>query len=468
MRLGWQNNFAIFAPKRHFDIGHEDGVVFHGYWREKFDQAFYIYKLHSVEEGKFSETGQTFFFWTDSDGIGPETIEEYKELEEKDLDQKRDMPFISTANRGMNHTRHTHSTLSVYLEDVCFYQSIRDILEFSSLAKRHGSETLWSDILGEWRAERIVFDGSTKNKITGDNLKALINSLASQPQNLVITHFIDEQDIFCRAQSEFINLVVFYLTEEFKQLNVTIIDVVVRDTKGRIHHNNEFREYMDTHQIGPSGELSHNEPTSFVMVSGKPSEDKISIIKGHIDFEKRLDFNLFNGCYAAKSDEEADVLYKRNFRKIMHDLFCIGGLVAGKAFTRIRDFRGFPEEKVNLLLWDFESNAVVVKLHTQKRDITKMVTQLCSHLKLTGCPYVELIITDGPEDIAEIHNDTDTYVEFNNANGGEEFSCNLEGTVRELYLEHKLNGAAPGFFYPGLPQDNPRGKEQKTPFLRIV
>jgi len=120
----------------------------------------------------------------------------------------------------------------------------------------------------------------------------------------------------------------------------------------------------------------------------------------------------------------------------------LAGLITDNATVFGKDFRGFPTEQVQETLWQIEQDAVVVKVHTEEQGLCKKALEVCSHLMLTGCPYVDLILADGPEEIIEVYDDSEEYSEISISEENRDFSWSLEQEMRNMYRNHKLNGAA--------------------------
>ncbi len=184
------------------------------------------------------------------------------------------------------------------------------------------------------------------------------------------------------------------------------------------------------------------------MVFGKPKEGYEEFLneKEKGPDGRLLDFNLLYGCRGELPLREANKIYKRNFRQISHNIRRAGGWVTDTICSRSKDFRGFPEDKLREARWNLEDYSVVIKVHGKQGRIYKAAAQACYNLRMTGCPYVTLLLADGEEDVVEIHDDTSTFDVISGATKVENqqaLTQYIETVVREKYDGHKLNGAAP-------------------------
>jgi|GEM_PF-3609369 len=454
VRLGWRGDFTIFAPKKHFSIGFADGAAIHGFGKKDFDKAFYIYGLEEVIERSCVETGKYFHLSSPPDDEPSQNFDEYQEVDEQWLEERNKDPFVTKASEGINITEKTDSTLSTFIEEVCFYQYLDDIFDYANLAKKHGTDTAWNYFL-PCLHERFIFNAVQRPKPKAQTLQSFIEQQLEKPQTLLFLHFKDEQDVLCQAQSEFINLMSFYTKEEYENLNIVIADVIIRDVLGNKPYHDEWHEYFVDNMLGQAGTILQSDPAPFVMVLGKPRKEALESQTAFVRKKGNhlVDFDLFQGCRELLAEEkscnfEARDIYKENLKQAIHEILRCGGLVTDNATVRGKDYRGWPEDKVDWAMLELEENSVVIKVHTKKNGIVGMALKLCSHLKLSGCPYVSMVLADGPEDEIEVHDDTDIYSVFNITEETESLFWGLEQAARRKYMSHKLNGASPLMLKP--------------------
>ena len=156
----------------------------------------------------------------------------------------------------------------------------------------------------------------------------------------------------------------------------------------------------------------------------------------------------------------------------MHEIRSCAGLIGNLVKTNPKDYRGLPKDYVEDALWRLELNGVVIKVHTEENCVTRTALRLCGHLKSTGCPYVTVVLCDGPGDILEVHDDTDIYTEFTvkdgtftDAHDGDDLFWTVEQVVRRKYAGHKLNGASPLLLRPE-PEPRPSQKDKVPDIFR--
>lgn len=468
VRLGFGNDFTVFAPNKHFSLKNKDGAAIRGFWKEDFDKAFYIYKIREIIEGRCKETGRRYnSLWSCLDDPRPQDFSEYRKLEKDWIEKELEKPFVAKAHDNLNIINKTDATLSMYIEKICFYERIGDIFRFAEVAQGQGTETPWSKLRTWKRAKCFCFNAEHRAKKRAKTIHAFIHESLEQPETLLFVHFKDEQNALCHAQAAFINVMSFYLKELHEDINIIIVDVIVRDEKGGEPYLAEWKEYFKNNMLGIGGSCLKGEPAPFVMVLGNPHKDTWA---GQIAFVRKqgnrlVDFDLFSGCRNGGDDKENNDLFKKNVKKAMHEIWRTAGIVANSAITLHKDYRGLPEYDVEERIWDLEDNAVVIKIHTAENDVFKMANKLCNHLMSSGCPYVTLVLADGPEDIIEVHDDTDKYTEIYNIDGSEGTLWIIERAIREVYVGHKLNGASPFLINPD-PEKDPIKKKPRSTISR--
>jgi len=272
VRLGWMHDFIVFAPKKHFSVGYEDGAAIHGFWKENFDGAFYIHDLQEVVDGKCPQSGKWHFFIPHSIEPPLNSEEAYSEINAAWIERKLHQPFTAKAHEGLNYSTKTTGTLSMHIEQVCFYQRLKDIPAFANLARIHGSTGLWTHDLLKDLVRHVVLDATYRIKPEAKRLQTFLKPLMDIPHSLVFVHFLDEHDVLCGAQSEFLNVLSFYMKDQYPSLDITIVDVVVRNVQGARPYLKEFWQYFQPNQLGPGGSCYHGDGMPFVMVMGKTSQ----------------------------------------------------------------------------------------------------------------------------------------------------------------------------------------------------
>lgn len=469
VKLAGNNEFKVFAPKKQFSVGFADGVIIHGFWNKEFDGIYYIHKLHEIREGKRLETGEYSSFSAFTKEEPDKDFTQYREMPLIWLEgQRKEKPWAAKADEEMNFYGDTNATMSMYMEETCFYQYVWDIYEFASLAKEHGTHPPWPSCSVNKPYRRRVFDSEHHNQADLETPKEFIDKQLTQTQNLVFVHFKDEQDVLSHAQEAFLNMMSLYLTQEHDDLSIIIADVIVRDAEGAPVYETEWQEYFADNMLGRGGSKYHGKPSPFVMVLGHIPQGAMD----HLTFLVRkqgvrlLDFDLFHECRdllakKKKRNREANDQFRSNLKRAMHEIWRVGGMLGDKACSTAKDYRGLPESMVETMVWDLEYNAVVIKIHTQRNGIADTALTLCNHLKSAGCPYVEVVIADGPEDRIEVHDDTDTYSVFSHMEGNDALFWNLERVARRMYAGHKLNGASPLLMKPDVEKGS--GRDDQTP-----
>lgn len=469
VKLAWNNEFRVFAPKKQFSVGFADGVIIHGFWKKEFDGIYYIHKLQEIREGKCLESGEYSSFSAITKVEPDKDFTQYREMPLVWLEgQRKENPWAAKADEEMNLYGDTNATMSMYMEETCFYRYVWDIYEFASLAKEHGTPLPWPSCSVNKPYRRCVFDGVHRNQPDLETPKEFIDKQLTQTQNLVFVHFKDEQDVLCQAQEGFLNMMSLYLTQEHDDLNIVIADVIVRDAKGTRANETEWHEDFADNMLGRGGSKYHGKPSPFVMVLGHIPQDAMDHLTSFVRKQgvRLLDFDLFHECRDLLGEKkecnwEANDQFRSNLKRAMHEIWRVGGMLGDKAHSTVKDYRGLPESMVETMVWDLEYNAVVIKIHTQRNGIADTALTLCNHLKSAGCPYVEVVIADGPEDRIEVHDDTDTYSVFSHMEGNDALFWNLERVARRMYAGHKLNGASPLLIKPDL--DRASGRPEKTP-----
>lgn len=471
---GWKREFSTFAPKRWFSVSHDDGAIIHGFWKADFDNAFYLFAVKEIKGGMLRGTDRRAFLSSPSPSDPPQDMAEYRAIDREWIDEQAQNPFTAKANTHLNTVVEANATLASYMEEASFYRSIDDIVEYAEIAKTHGTKLPWDYQHSKKRVTWYQFNATSKTPPFPMALGYLIERYLEQPHTLLFVHFKDEQDVLSQAQSEFLNMLTFYIHDDHEPLNIKIMTVLIRDGQGTCPYEKEFHEYFSQNMLGQAKSRYRGDPTPFIMVFGNPPKEAFAQQTAFVRRQgnRLLDFDLFHGCRDQLAEKprcnfSADRIFRKNLRQAMHEVRYCAGLIANSALTTPKDYRGLPKAYVEDALWRLEQNAVVIKIHTEEKDIAQMATTLCNHLKSSGCPYVTVVLADGQEDIIEVHDDTDMYSEFPGAHGRESMFWSLEQEVRKRYMSHKLNGASPFMITPG--NSGKKKDLEKTPeiFFRI-
>lgn len=464
VRFGWKNDFKVFAPRKHFSVGFEDGVVIHGFWKPEFDGVYYIYKLQEIREGKCVQSGEYFSSLHGSEEEPVKDITQYREMPPTWLNEQKEKPWTAKSNTEINSYGQTNATMPMYMEEVCFYRYAWNIYDFAALAQKQGTELPWSFASAPDSCQRIVFGAHPNGKPNSKTLHKYLSDSLKPGKTLAFVHFKDEQDALCQAQEEFLNMMTLYLTEEHRDLKIVIVDVVIRDRQGQRLYQKEWREYFAQNMLGRGGSCFSGDPSPFVMVLGHISKEAM---KNQSAFMRKqgtrlLDVDLFHDCrHLVRETEngrcnwEANDQFRSNFKLAMHEIWRVAGIVGNNAQSIAKDYTRLPKETVKRLCWDLEDHAVIIRIHTRNKDVVKTALTVCNHLKASGCPYVEVVITDGPENIIEVHDDTDMYSEctikeagVSSAEGDDDLFWAVEQAARRKYNVHKLGGASPMLVRP--------------------
>lgn len=458
-------------------MGFADGVVIHGFWKEEFDGAYYIYKLQEIQEGKCIQSGEYFSSLHGTEEEPVKDFTQYREMPLTWLREQQEKPWTAKADTEMNSYGQTNATMPMYMEEVCFYRYAWNIYDFASLAQEHGTELPWSFPTAPSSCQRVLFGALPNGKANTETLHKYLSDCLKLDKTLVFVHFKDEQDNLCQAQEAFLNMITLYLTEEHGNLKVVIVDVIIRDRQGQCFYHKEWHEYFAHNMLGRGGSRYPGDPSPFVMVSGNISKDALKHQSAFVRKQgtRLLDFDLFHGCRRLLNETEnvrcnweAHDQFQSNRKLAMHELWRVAGIVGNNAYSIAKNYSSLPEAMVKSLCWDLEYNAVIIKIHTQNKDVVKTAMTVCNHLKASGCPYVEVVIGDGPEHIIEVHDDTDTYSEctinegeFSSADGGDALFWAVEQAVRRKYNVHKLGGSSALLIRPE--PSKPPEQEDATP-----
>jgi len=452
------NGFTVFAPKRHFSVGMDDGAILHGFWDNDFDGRFYIFDLKAMANGK-CDGKKGYQFFTRADAVDrPEDRKQYLDCSESWLDDQLSNPEISEAANTLNRTDRSNADDATFLEEVCAYKFIDHFFKCFETSERLGTARIFASPFPSsqiaWHTFEIRFPKTTPDPKLIDRH---IADYLKTPNTLVFVHFKDESDPLCHAQSDFINTLSFYLQQDHETLTIKIISVVIRSQDNLEGYQSPFREYFSRNMLGPAGRTAKEAPSPFVMVCGNPTKEALGRQCFYTRTQKNrlFDFDLFHGCREMLEQRrhgnfQASDRYKRNLRRALHETHRFAGMIVKGVRTVPRDYRGMPQEYADEALWRMENNGMVIKVHTEERYMARTAIRLACHLRSSGCPYVTVALCDGPKDIIEVFDDTDTYSEFKipdgcftDENDGDDLFWSVESVVRQKYAGHTLNGASP-------------------------
>jgi len=433
----WCNHdFAIYAPRRQFSVGTEDGAVLRGYWCEPFDQSYYLYDLQEITGGQYKDTDKTFYLFDRVERPAGLAREDFELADNNWLEGEMKKPFINKANGEMNRVSSTNATMASYIEEVCFYGGLDAIDDTAALAREQDTRTAWDY---QHSKERVAWLSAE-----GMDVDALIDDIAAQKQTLLFVHFVDPADALSAAQADFINLMAFYLHNNYPALQLKILPVALPGHAALRDH------YFENNMLARSGRRLGGKAWPFVMVFGTALRDALEHQTSYVRKQgaRLLDFDLFEGCRAMLENRQhcnfaADDRFKRNLRRALHETSRYAGLVGNNARTLLKDYTGMDEQDVYSAMFWLERNSVVLKLHRDEDDLTTMATGLCNHLKSSGCPYVSLVLCDGDPDVIELHDSSDTFIKFPDVDASDDMFWSLEQEIRVLYQGHYLNGGSP-------------------------
>ena len=479
VQLSWKNHFKVFAPQKHFSVGFADGVVLHGFWKEAFDGTYYIHRLQHIREGRCMESGEWYVFSSIADTDPAQDLTLYQEMPLDWLEEQQDKPWSAKGDKELNFFEESNATMSMYMEEACFYRYVWDIYDVAALAKAHGSHPPWLSSSVCQPYPRAVFNAAYRHAPDRLTLQEMIVQCLEPSKTLVFVQFKDEQDELCQAQEAFLNMMSLYLTQQHNDLSIIRVDVIIRDTAGARPYETEWHEYFDKNMLGLGGSTSRTTPSPFVMVLGQISPGAMDHVTSVVRTQgmRLLDFDLFHECRDLLREKRecnwnANQQFHVNLKRAMHEIWRVAGMVGNSAYSTPKDYKGCPEPMVKQMIWDLEDHAVIIKIHTKKKGPAQTVLQLCNHLKSSGCPYVEVVLCDGPEDILEVHDDTDIYSEFTlkddsftDAKKRETLFWTVEQVVRRKYAGHKLNGASPLLLRPE-PEPRPSQKDRVPDIFR--
>ena len=439
--------FAAFAPQKQFTAKLEDGVFIHGFWQEEFSGDFYIHRVERIVEGKNIETGSYSYLIPDYAREHRQNLEEYRLIDKNWIAAEKGGAFVRKAKEGLNAFYKVADTSADYMEKAAFYQNIRDFLRLNRVAREHGSRPVWDKETADHRCHRITLNRGGPHAPTGIPLERFIQSLITDEGQLVLVQFIDQQDVLHQAQDEFLNMLAYYIKDDFTGIEVTILDVVVRDERGTTQYLKDLKSFHGNNHLGPGGSRCNGALNPFVSLFGKVKEGARDRLPEKEEREdgRLLDFDLLYGCRSAENGNDEHSFYKINLQRAIHDVMRCAGLIANGSRGFIKDFRGIPEEALDDAQWQLERRSVVIKVYGRKQNPTyRQAAQAYYNLRLSGCPYVVLLLADGPEDVVEIHDDSDRYVEFSGEmTRDDEFYATIEAVAREKYATHRLGGAQP-------------------------
>ncbi len=240
----------------------------------------------------------------------------------------------------------------------------------------------------------FIFDATTWSKNDTPRLDQVLRKFEGVEKPFVIINFLDRLCPKSLAQAAFMNQIVYNVTEHWMDVNIAVLNVVVRNEQGVELYQKELEQYFK--QTPASWDET---PKPFTMFLFRPHvwpEDGVKSLQ--LGTLQRMDFDLFHGCDGDLTEEERNQRFRLNRDRIMHEMFGMAGKMANQVRMEVKDFRDKNGNELREIIDELRQQAVVIRVSSGEQKDFLAALYSCGRLTELGMPHTVVLRTDKDKD----------------------------------------------------------------------
>lgn len=451
IKYSYGGRFYIFVNRDPFDNDYRNCVIFNGAVHDGVCRIDGLTNIKDFEAAMYPVKVNQLLGLTTSIDAENVVEDDYTTLAEDWIAELGSDPFVikSYNELGVRFPSKTGMSLPAEARHR-FHTSLDDIKRYVHHRKETNSQRTFMPDFMPVEVKRESFDQEYKDQNEDFNLEAYLEKINAKSTGLQIINWLNEVDEYSGVQRELISAMANYIMRSFPQLELTVIDIVLRDKEGNTPYIEEFQNaYKRANNLVGM-------PRPFTTILSNPNSCQLKQIFD-VD-EKRLNVDLFRGCRGFNTDNSwernraIDDVYQKNLKGFIYELHRMAGLASDIAKIFTKNFRGMEESYKDWLLFHLEEENLVIRLYGDSEELRKMAVQVCASLALEGYPNVIAVQLDADDrdNVVEVHDNSDLYTSYPDLLE-EDFlrMCLLIGqTVMRDHPNHKLHTARETFAHP--------------------
>ncbi|MBI1183568.1 hypothetical protein GC194_04820, partial [bacterium] len=236
------------------------------------------------------------------------------------------------------------------------------------------------------------------------SLTNLLDELKKEKgRNLILVNFIDETDKFFHAQLHLFMAMTHFLKFRYKDANISIVDVIVRDKFGTYYYEEDYSKFRALTPIEWGVDLR---PFSMLLFCPfNKSTNRQNVVQLEPMCYETLYFDLFHKCREEEMPlEDRNIVFLKNRDVIMHEIYASLFSIAPIGIIEVKDLRGKPECLVKDAMKSLAKDAVVVRVNGSF-DALENVKKPLFHTWVSGYPFIIIVLADGDEEEVAIQCD---------------------------------------------------------------
>jgi len=458
---GNRGAFTIYANRNRADHIFDNCAILMGYFK---GEEYYVDEMRRIENHICQTTGnaqakysQLHIFDT-KDRSGNVDQSDYTLIDEAWKNKVITDPFSKKSYHQIPSSSKIATTRMMRLERQ-FFKNLTQINGYIKARDLVGSVRSYPYEISDEGVDVQRFDRTSPQAGNSVVLDDLLNRKKLREQEFRIINWLDLTDEWNGVQRELMGLCAYYLLQTFPNLNISMVDIAVRDKHGETPYYRDFLKAVKAaenieHGLWPfstfqSLEFNHDSKVVNLGTFQEPLQLHVDLFKSCREFSDEIGTTDFDAEWKQKI--AFDDTYKKNLRGIIHEMYRMGGLATDYANVKVTDFRGMGDRDASgqSVQFNLEEESVTVTVYGDDDTSFKDAAHACCNAMLKGYSSVAILRKDGENGMVKVADNSDYYYEISNLDTPC-FYTDVFILVEHLYGGHQLHDHHEKFTHPFL------------------